>query len=206
MKFQTRLKIGDVLDNKSLCDEFKIANMGGMRRSKETNTLVLINDTTKGLYIDTWENNILRFIGTGKIGDQQLEGTQNKTLYESRENGVDVHLFEVHEQGKYQYSGGVELAEDPYQETQNGDDGKPRKVWVFPLRKIGSSSSTQSKNSSHKSLVGSSLTTGKKVYHCMYGEGSIAKNTDTKIYVQFEIGVRIFPLPAAITKKYLTEA
>ena len=30
MKFQTRLKIGDVLDNKALCDEFKVANMGAL--------------------------------------------------------------------------------------------------------------------------------------------------------------------------------
>lgn len=62
MEFKTKLKIGDIIDNNTLYKEFKVSNTGGMRYSKETNTLVLINDSTKGLYIDTWENNILQFI------------------------------------------------------------------------------------------------------------------------------------------------
>ena len=171
MEFKTKLKIGDIIDNNTLCKEFKVGNMGGMRRSKETNTLVLINDSTKGLYTDTWENDILRCIGTGKIGDQVLDGKQNRTLYDSRTNGVGIHLFEVKNPGEYEYSGMVELADEPYQAKQKGDDGAPRKVWFFPLRKIGSAPSTQPKSSSHAPLVESTLTVGQKVFHFMYGEG-----------------------------------
>ena len=42
----------------------------------------------------------------------------------------------------------VELADEPYQAKQKGDDGAPRKVRVFPLRKIGFTPSTQPKSSS----------------------------------------------------------
>ena len=206
MKFKTKLKIGDIIDNNALCKEFKVGNMGGMRRSIENNTLVLINDATKGLYPDTWKNNILQFIGTGKNGDQVLDGTQNGILFNSKTNGVEIHLFEVHTPKKYTYLGIVELADDPYPTRQNGEDGAPRKVWVFPLRKIGTAPSTQPKTSSHNPLVESALTIGQKVFHCMYGEGEICNYTDTKIYIQFEIGLRIFPNPAAIQKRYLTEA
>lgn len=36
--------------------------------------------------------------------------------------------------GKYTYIGQVELAGEPYQEPDA--DGKPRLVWVFPLRQV----------------------------------------------------------------------
>jgi 5-methylcytosine-specific restriction protein A len=44
------IKKGDILTNKELMDYFKISNSGGMRRSKLTNSLVLISDHTKSLY------------------------------------------------------------------------------------------------------------------------------------------------------------
>lgn len=34
----------------------------------------------------------------------------------------------------YIYRGIVSLADKPYQETQKGEDGVPRKVWMFPVR------------------------------------------------------------------------
>ena len=70
MKFKTKLKIGDIIDNNALYKEFKVSNTGGMRYSKETNTLVLVNDITKVLYTNEWKGDTLLFIGTGKNGDQ----------------------------------------------------------------------------------------------------------------------------------------
>ena len=86
--------IGDVLTNKDLTEIFHCGNMGGMRRSKATGTLVIISDHTK-MYDDKWYGDELHYTGMGKIGDQVLKGNQNKTLAESRTNGVEVHLFEV---------------------------------------------------------------------------------------------------------------
>lgn len=105
-----------------------------MRRSKATGTLVLISDHTK-MYDDKWFGDELHYTGMGKNGDQVLVGNQNKTLAESKTNGVEVHLFEVVEPTKYIYQGVVELSGKPYQEQQNGDDGQLRKVWMFPLKR-----------------------------------------------------------------------
>lgn len=89
------LKAGTVLTNSQIVSTFKCGNMGGMRRSKKTNTLVLISDSSKGFYRDEWEGGILLYTGMGKTGNQVLKGNQNKTLAESGSNSIGVHLFEV---------------------------------------------------------------------------------------------------------------
>ena len=71
----------------------------------------------------------------GAEGDQQLDFQQNKTLAESRTNGVKVHLFEVFEPKKYSYIGEVYLEDEPYQEKQKDKNGLLRNVWVFPLKR-----------------------------------------------------------------------
>ena len=136
MNFNTGLKIGDKITNQELIKIFKCANMGGMRRSKRTNTLVLVSDETKGLYRDVWKNGVLHYAGMGKIGDQVLEKDQNRTLYHSKTNGVEVHLFEVMDKAVYTYRGIVTLADCPYQELQLDDNGEERKVWIFPLKPV----------------------------------------------------------------------
>jgi len=127
-------KIGETVTNAEIVARFKCGNMGGMRRSKSTNSLVIISDHTKGLYDDKWLGNILHYTGMGKIGDQDLFFMQNKTLAESEINGITVHLFEVLEATKYMYLGVVSLVDKPYKAEQKGNDGNIRKVWIFPLK------------------------------------------------------------------------
>ena len=136
MTFDPRLKIGQILKNADLVDTFKCGNMGGMRRSKTTNTLVLITDYTKGIYHDKWIGGVLHYTGMGKNGDQDINWAQNATLASCGYNGVDVHLFEVMDAGEYVYCGRIELVDKPYTDTQPGEDGVPRKVWVFPIRPV----------------------------------------------------------------------
>lgn len=136
IEFKAPFEIGDVVTNPQIVTAFKVGNMGGMRRSKTTNTLVIICDHTKGLYDDKWYGDVLYYTGMGKVGDQVLSGNQNGTLYNSNSNGVAVHLFEVLERTKYIYQGQVKLAEEPYQATQYDIEGKERKVWIFPIRSI----------------------------------------------------------------------
>ena len=193
MAFRPPFEIGAVVSNAVLTEAFKVGNMGGMRRSKATGTLVLISDNTKGLYNDTWHEGILRYTGMGKIGDQTLEGNQNKTLAESNTNGIEVHLFEVDEPGKYSYSGVVELAGEPYQEEQPDDNGKPRKVWMFPLRKA---------EPSKKRVPGWNI--GTKVYTSHYGKGTITQIENGFITVQFEKGMRLYPMDETVKNGYLT--
>jgi len=104
-----------------------------MRRSKRTNTLVIISDHTKPFYDDRWDGDVLHYTGMGLTGNQNLMWRQNKTLYESNSNGVDVYLFEVFEKGKYIYQGQVKLVGRPYQENQYDFRGVSRLVWIFPL-------------------------------------------------------------------------
>lgn len=134
MAFIPSFKIGSAVTHQELYKEFQCANIGGMRRAKATNTLVIISDHTKGLYDDKWYGDTLHYTGMGKIGDQVLDGNQNRTLFDSETNGVEVHLFEVCEPKKYIYHGPVKLADEPYQEIQKDDNGNLRKVWMFPVK------------------------------------------------------------------------
>lgn len=134
MAFVAPFRIGETVTNAQIVETFKVGNMGGMRRSKKTNTLVIICDHTKGLYDDKWYGDVLHYTGMGKVGDQTLSGNQNGTLYNSSTNGVAVHLFEALVPKKYIYQGEIELAETPYQASQYDVNGNERKVWIFPIR------------------------------------------------------------------------
>lgn len=136
MEFNPGINIGDHLTNNELCQLFKCGNMGGMRRSKKTGTLVIISDHTKNFYHDEWKDGVLHYTGMGKNGDQVLVGNQNGTLYHSDTNGVNVHLFEVLEKSVYTYKGIVKLAAQPYQAAQETFDGEMRSVWIFPLKPV----------------------------------------------------------------------
>ena len=139
-----QLKPGIHYSNEDICEAFLCAPQGGMRRSKRTNTLVLIADHTKSIYNDRWNNQswfhdgVLNYTGMGKKGNQVLDGNQNITLFESDNNGIEVHLFEIFSSRIYTYKGQVQLADKPFIEKQDDFDGWSRDVWVFPLKLIDS--------------------------------------------------------------------
>ncbi|NPS53595.1 HNH endonuclease [Pseudomonas aeruginosa] len=125
---------GATLNNHELTAIFLCSGQGGMRRSKRTNTLVIVSNHVESVYDDRWINDVLHYTGMGQVGPQTLEFNQNRTLSESPTNGVAVHLFEVFIKRVYTYIGEVVLAGDPYQEQQLDAEGNDRSVWVFPLR------------------------------------------------------------------------
>lgn len=134
--FEPGLEIGQILENTDIMEIFKCGNMGGMRRSKATNSLVIISDYTKGIYHDKWIGGVLHYTGMGKKGDQDINWAQNATLASCGKNGIDVHLFEVMNRGEYIYCGRIELVDKPYPDTQPDEDGMDRKVWMFPIRPV----------------------------------------------------------------------
>lgn len=134
--FEPGLKIGQIIKNSDIVEIFKCGNMGGMRRSKTTNTLVIVSDYTKGIYHDKWIGGVLHYTGMGKTGDQDINWAQNATLAACGRNGVDIHLFEVMNAGEYIYCGRIELVDKPYIDIQSGEDGIDRKVWMFPIRPV----------------------------------------------------------------------
>ena len=134
--FEPGLEIGQSIKNHDIVEIFKCGNMGGMRRSKTTNTLVIVSDYTKGIYHDKWIGGVLHYTGMGKTGDQDINWAQNATLAASGRNDIDVHLFEVINAGEYIYCGRIELVDKPYIDIQPGEDGIDRKVWIFPIRPV----------------------------------------------------------------------
>jgi 5-methylcytosine-specific restriction protein A len=122
------------LTNEEIGRRFAVGNMGGMRRSKKRNLLVIISDPFKGLYQDRWEDDVLHYTGMGPSGDQSLDYAQNRTLAESPKTGIPVHLLEALDPQKYTYAGEVNLAAAPYQEDQLDENDRMRKVWMFPVR------------------------------------------------------------------------
>lgn len=144
MGFDPGLQVGDKISFRQMVTIFKCQQQGGMLRSKQNNALIIISNYTKGIYRDVWrKDGVLLYTGMGQDGDQILEGNQNKTLYESRTNGVIVYLFEVYVKNEYLYRGIVELMENPYQDIQIDRNGNERKVWIFPVKPIEDSSSIE---------------------------------------------------------------
>lgn len=86
-----------------------------MRKSNTKNALVIVADHTKELYEDKWIGDTLHYTGMGRHGDQSLDYRHNKTLAESNQNGIEIHLFEVFVRGEYIYQGLAYLASEPYQ-------------------------------------------------------------------------------------------
>jgi len=129
-----KLLPGEKFTNDQVSEIFHCSTQGGMRRALKTNTLVLISNKIKSIYQDRMIGNNIYYTGMGQVGDQSLNGAQNKTLNESNENGVDVHFFEVLEEKVYEYVGEVVLVAKPFQEIQPDSNNVDRSVWMFPLQ------------------------------------------------------------------------
>ena len=131
------LVVGNIYTNNEIASTFKCSNMGGMRRSKETNSLVLIAKHNNPIYDDQWtEEGILNYTGMGTENDQSIEFAQNKTLTIAKREGIKVYLFESYKDNEYYYSGEVELYGSPYQSEETDINGNMRKVVKFPLKRV----------------------------------------------------------------------
>ena len=128
------MNIGAVVENKDIAEMFKVTNQGGIRKSLQTKSVVLIAKFTDCLYKHKKNNDILYFVGMGKKGNQTLT-RQNKALFEAEKEGYKIHLFEMYEEGKYTYAGVQKLSGDVITEIQKDDNGDDREVLIFPLKK-----------------------------------------------------------------------
>lgn len=129
----TNLKIGTVFTNAQLMEKFGVSNSGGMRRSLKNNVLILVHKKDS-VYQDRWQDDKLLYTGMGLKGDQDVNFGQNKTLAQSRINGVTVLLFNSPASNVYEYEGEVMLADKPFYEKQRDESNKERQVVIFPLR------------------------------------------------------------------------
>lgn len=123
-----------VLSNNEIMEKFKCGCEGGIRKSKTTKTVVLVNNRIKNIYPNVWQNGILYFSGAERSGDQVIDKGLNKSLLSAFENDWPVYLFEVSEPKKYTFLGRVELFEEPFQKKEKDISGMQRNVWKFPLK------------------------------------------------------------------------
>jgi hypothetical protein len=126
--------LGEIVSNRTICDEFGVGIMGGIRFCKKRNTIVLVSNSTDTTFANEWNDDVLHFVGRGAVGPQKFTA-QNKTLANSTRSGAQIHLFEVFKKGEYVYAGQVELAGDPYRSEQVDARAENRFVWKFPLRR-----------------------------------------------------------------------
>lgn len=133
------LEIGKIYSNNEIASVFGCSDRQGMRRSKKTNSLVLIAKHNNPLYDDQWtEDGILNYTGMGRVGNQKMT-SQNKTLKNAKEDGVKVCLFESYKQNEYIYYGEVELCADIYVDQEFDIKGNLRDVYKFPLKRLNDS-------------------------------------------------------------------
>ena len=132
----SELVIGSSYKNEDIMRIFLVSGQGGMRKSNRANSLILFAlHNTGNPYEDKWDDQgVMHYTGMGLSGDQSIDYAQNKTLAESRTNGVGVHLFESFEPKEYIYRGQVQLVGDPYYERQKDEANNQRQVVKFPLR------------------------------------------------------------------------
>mgnify|MGYP003589696382 CR=1 FL=1 len=128
----TNLKISTVFTNAQLMEKFGVSNSGGMRRSRKNNVLILVHKKDS-VYQDRWQDDKLLYTGMGLKGDQDVNFGQNKTLAQSKTNGVAVLLFNNPMPNVYEYEGEVVLAGKPFYEKQRDESNKERQVVIFPL-------------------------------------------------------------------------
>lgn len=130
------LEVGRAYKNEDITRIFLVSGQGGMRKSNRANSLILFAlHNTGNPYEDNWgQDGVMSYTGMGLDGDQSIDYAQNKTLAESRENGVDIHLFESFEPREYIYRGRVELVGEPYYDRQKDSSGKDRQVVKFPIK------------------------------------------------------------------------
>jgi 5-methylcytosine-specific restriction enzyme A len=134
MSFDPGIPLGAAISNQELCQIFGCSPYGGMRRSKATNSLVVVSNRIESIYEDRWDGATLHYTGMGQKGDQDIAAAQNKTLAESHQNGIEAFLFEVLQPNAYTYRGRAALAGRPYRAMQPDVDGLARQVWIFPLQ------------------------------------------------------------------------
>lgn len=133
------LKIGERYSNNEIAIVFGCSDRQGMRRSKKTNSLVLIANHNNLLYDDQWnEDGILHYTGMGMVGNQKM-ASQNKTLKNAKRDGIKVYLFESYKKNEYIYHGEVELCTDIYVDQGVDINGDLRNVYKFPLKRLDDS-------------------------------------------------------------------
>lgn len=127
---------GSIYTNDDICKNFNVYSRGGIRVNKWNRKLVLISNYVNSTYKNFWEDNTLYFTGIGQVGRQKDYYYPNRYLRESKNNGFEIHLFEVMQKDEYTYRGKMELKSVPFIDSQPDKYGNVRDVIIYPLKPI----------------------------------------------------------------------
>lgn len=127
------------------------------------------------------------------------------------------------DEGRYTYCGRIELVDKPYTETQPGEDGINRQVWMFPIRPVPDNEVKKPEmfvfkdtddylkngknvdaeyNSGKKAKV--KKATSQHVKHIKFGEGVVIGTKGDFIIVNFEtVGRKQLNLQLCLEKKLI---
>lgn len=126
---------GDTLTNKQLVDIFRVSSMGGIRRSRATNCVLIVSSADNALYKDRWVDGVFMYTGEGRLGDQTIT-RGNRALDEAHATGTPLLLFFKRKANAYEFQGEVGLAGPAALEQQADEEGLIRRVFVFPLAMV----------------------------------------------------------------------
>ena len=136
-RFFPPFSVGANVSNQAITDAFRCKNIGGIRYSTATKTIVLILNYNFGIYDNSSnaDDGEFYFAGEGQEGDQCMN-RGNLRLNNAAADGIELHLFEslVNEPG-YRYRGTVETVGEPRIERQTDRNGNERDVFMFKLRR-----------------------------------------------------------------------
>ena len=140
--FNPDILIGDVITEADIHRIFECQTQLGIRLSRKNKAIVVVSDaTSKNVYADTWDGDILFYTGTdaGAIdGNQTLTGPGNnngalKAVWDEPD-ATTIYLFVKYAANQCTYKGVAQLVKEPYQETRKPDSSQL--VWKFPLRLV----------------------------------------------------------------------
>lgn len=104
--------------------------------SYRTNAVAITVDYSKPGIQDLWNKGIIYCHGQGKYNKQtdiEQSCIEDRLIYHSRSNGMEIHLFLAEVSNEFRYCGVLSLADKPYQEMVKGENGEEWYEWVFPM-------------------------------------------------------------------------
>ena len=104
--------------------------------SYRTNAVAIMIDYSKEDIQDLWNKGVIYCRGQRRYKEKidiEQAGVEDKLLYHSSTNGMEIHLFVAEVSNEYSYCGVFVIVDVPYQERYEDDAGSEWFEWIFPM-------------------------------------------------------------------------
>jgi hypothetical protein len=129
---------GEEFTEKELYEKFQVRNGGGIRPTRKNKAIILIKSffaALQGGYKDGIDekSGIIYWVGEGEENQRLVRN--NKSIYESKQNGYKLLYFEKHGPNRLVFRFPVEYVSWSY-DKQFNSRGRERQIIVFKLKII----------------------------------------------------------------------